>query len=85
MTKISYSTSKFWDKITSIPKKSHCAVIKKSLILYITLNTKNTPVWAKTAILSALIYFISPFGAYPDLSISIEKCPLSASNIARLK
>lgn len=50
MSNTSYSTSKFWDKITAIPKKSHCAVIKKSLILYVILNAKNTPIWAKTAI-----------------------------------
>ena len=37
------------------------------MLLYDTLKRDSTPIWAKTAILGALGYFICPVDAIPDL------------------
>ena len=42
-------------------------VIEKALILYYCLQDDDTPAWAKTTIIGALGYFISPIDAIPDL------------------
>jgi uncharacterized membrane protein YkvA (DUF1232 family) len=62
----SYSSSKFWKKISAIPKQTECATIKKALTLYVILPESDTPVWVKTAIVSVLGYLIIPFDAYFD-------------------
>jgi uncharacterized membrane protein YkvA (DUF1232 family) len=37
-----------------------------SIVLWEALKDKDTPLWAKTTIMSALAYFIWPFDAIPD-------------------
>ena len=41
-------------------------VIEKVLILYYAAEDPNTPIWAKTTILSSIAYFIFPQDAIPD-------------------
>lgn len=43
-------------------------VIDKVLRLYYALQDKDTPIWAKSIIVGALAYFISPLDAIPDIT-----------------
>lgn len=63
----SYSEDNFWNKITKMPGNAGCAVLRAAFTLYVLLREKTTPVWAKTAVIGALGYFIFPFDAIPDI------------------
>lgn len=62
-----YSDNAFWEKVITYAKSAGLNVIETALKLYYTLQDEDTPKWAKTAIYGALIYFISPIDAFPDL------------------
>jgi len=61
-----FSEESFWDKLKNFAIKAGKEVIEKALALYYCLQDKDTPVWAKTVIVGALGYFISPIDAIPD-------------------
>ncbi len=61
-----YSESSFWDKVKKFAVNAGSKVIFNALILYYTLQSTETPAWAKTAILAALGYFIAPLDIIPD-------------------
>ena len=61
-----YSESAFWAKVKRFAKKAGVKVIYLALLLYYALISPNTPGWAKTAIISALAYFICPIDLIPD-------------------
>lgn len=63
-----YSESSLFDKILKVAKKAGINVIYAALILFYTLQKATTPGWAKTAIIGALGYFISPLDVIPDLT-----------------
>jgi uncharacterized membrane protein YkvA (DUF1232 family) len=62
-----YSESSFWDKVKKFAIKAGSNVIYAALKLYYTLQSTETPAWAKTVILGALGYFIAPVDAIPDV------------------
>lgn len=62
-----YTESSYWDKTKGFAKAAGVEVIDKSLQLYYTLQDPATPLWAKTVIVGALGYFISPIDAIPDV------------------
>ncbi len=62
-----FSEDSFWTKVKDFAIKAGKEVIEKALILYYCLQDPDTPIWAKTAIIGALGYFISPIDAIPDL------------------
>ncbi|KIM10283.1 MAG: hypothetical protein KU37_10810 [Sulfuricurvum sp. PC08-66] len=62
-----FSEDGFWEKIKNFALKAGKEVVEKALILYYVLQEKSTPIWAKSAIIGALGYFISPLDAIPDL------------------
>jgi len=62
-----YSENTFWDKVKSFATVAGKEVIEKALQLYYALQQPSTPVWAKTVIVGALGYFISPIDAIPDV------------------
>ena len=64
---VSYTEEKFWNKITRMPGDTGCAVLRVACTLYVLLRESSTPVWAKTAIIGALGYFIFPLDAIPDI------------------
>jgi len=64
---MSYDEGSFWEKIKNFAKKAGKEVIEKALILFYTLQDPETPLWAKTVIVGALGYFISPIDAIPDV------------------
>ncbi len=63
----SYGEGSFWSKCQGALKSAGAEVLEVALKLYYALQRPETPVWAKTAILGALGYFISPVDVIPDV------------------
>lgn len=63
-----YDDGGFWLKVKKFAVKAGGEIIEKALILYYTLKDSDTPKWAKTTIIGALGYFISPIDAIPDFT-----------------
>lgn len=63
-----YSESSFWEKAQSVLKAAGEQVLRLALKLYFSAQDTDTPVWAKTAIYSALGYFICTIDAIPDIT-----------------
>lgn len=63
-----YSDSGFLKKGVDCAKTAGKDVIEKALYLYYAYGHPNVPVWAKTTIVGALGYFISPIDAIPDFT-----------------
>lgn len=61
-----YSDSSYWNKVKNVAKLAGKEVIEIALQLYYALQQPETPAWAKTIIIGALGYFISPIDAIPD-------------------
>lgn len=61
-----YSDERFWRKLTRFGKHAGREVARKALQLYFVLKRPDVPVWAKSTIIGALGYFISPLDAVPD-------------------
>ncbi|QQE74289.1 DUF1232 domain-containing protein [Brevibacillus composti] len=62
-----YSEESFWTKVKKFAKKAGGKVVYVALLLYYALQNPKTPAWAKTVILGALGYFISPLDVMPDM------------------
>lgn len=62
----SFDESGFWSKIAGAVKSAGREVIEKALWLYYAAQRPETPAWAKSAIYSALAYFILPIDLIPD-------------------
>lgn len=62
-----YSDSGFWNKVKNFALSAGREVTEKALWLYYAAQEKDTPLWAKTAIFSALAYFICPVDSVPDV------------------
>lgn len=62
-----YSEEGFWKKGAEFAKLAGKEVVEKALQMYYALQDPNTPAWAKTVIVGALGYFISPVDAIPDI------------------
>lgn len=85
--KRSYSDQKFWKKLKSLPGTAGCKIIRTAVTLYAVLTQSHIPLWAKTSIILALGYFISPVDAIPDFIIPagyIDDLAVMASVLARL-
>lgn len=67
MSKIEYSEGSFWAKIKSYALSAGSEVVETALKLFYALEDKDTPAWARTIIIGALVYFIAPMDAVPDL------------------
>lgn len=63
-----YSEEKFWDKVKKNALKAGAELMEKALSMYEALKDEDTPAWAKTTIIGALGYFISPIDAIPDIT-----------------
>ncbi|WP_087718571.1 YkvA family protein [Salinicola salarius] len=61
-----YSDERFWRKLTRFGKRAGREVALKALQLYFVLKRPDVPLWAKSTIIGALGYFISPLDAIPD-------------------
>lgn len=63
-----YSDASFWDKVKNFAKAAGEKALEPALKMYYASKDADTPVWAKTTILGALGYFISPIDAIPDIT-----------------
>ena len=63
-----YSESSFWNKVKKFASKAGSKVIYTALKLYYTMQSPDTPAWAKAVIIGALGYFISPIDVIPDIT-----------------
>lgn len=63
-----FTDSGFWNKVKLFGRQAGREVIERALWLYYAAQQPNTPKWAKSVILGALAYFISPLDAIPDLT-----------------
>ena len=61
------SEDKFWKNAKKHAMMAGKAVIFQVLTLLHTMRDKETPLWAKSTILGALVYFICPLDAIPDV------------------
>ncbi len=66
-----YSDESFWTKLKGFALNAGREVVEKALTLYYTAQNPNVPVWAKTVVVGALTYFISPVDAIPDILVGI--------------
>jgi uncharacterized membrane protein YkvA (DUF1232 family) len=64
---IAFTEKSFWEKVAHVAKAAGREIIEKALIMYYAATDKDTPVWAKTVLISALGYFICPIDAIPDV------------------
>lgn len=67
MKRDEYNENAFWEKVKTYAVDAGREVIEAALKLYYSLQDPDTPAWAKTIIVGALIYFITPTDAVPDL------------------
>jgi uncharacterized membrane protein YkvA (DUF1232 family) len=63
-----YSEKSLFDKFKIVAQKAGIIVVYASLVLYYTLQDADIPLWAKSTIVGALGYFISPIDAIPDFT-----------------
>lgn len=63
-----FSDHFFWKKLKHYAVQAGLKTIYTALCLYHAYKRPDTPVWAKTVILGALTYFISPIDIIPDLT-----------------
>jgi len=61
-----YSEERFWRKLIRFGKRAGREVAMKALQLYFVLKRPDVPFWAKSTIIGALGYFISPLDTIPD-------------------
>ncbi len=61
-----FSEKSLWDKLKRFGRIAGSKVVYLVLVLYYALFSRNTPGWARTVIISALVYFICPIDAIPD-------------------
>lgn len=64
-----FSDARFWRKLTRFGKRAGHGVALKALQLYFVLKRPDVPIWAKSTIIGALGYFISPLDAIPDFIV----------------
>lgn len=57
----------FWRKLKALAKRAGRPLIEACLLLYYTRQQAHLPFWAKLLIYGALVYFIAPIDAIPDL------------------
>jgi uncharacterized membrane protein YkvA (DUF1232 family) len=68
---VTYSEESFWAKLKKFYFTAGKEVVEKALMLYYTAQNPGVPTWAKTVVVGALTYFISPVDAIPDILVGI--------------
>lgn len=66
-SQVEYSDESFWKKLKKFALTAGKEVVEKALTLYYTAQNPNVPAWAKTVVVGALTYFVSPVDAIPDI------------------
>jgi uncharacterized membrane protein YkvA (DUF1232 family)/uncharacterized tellurite resistance protein B-like protein len=68
---LAFSEENFWTKLKKFALTAGREVVEKALTLYYTAQNPNVPAWAKTVVVGALTYFISPVDAIPDILVGV--------------
>ena len=68
---LAFSDEGFWTKLKKFALSAGREVVEKALTLYYTAQNPNVPAWAKTVVVGALTYFISPVDAIPDMLVGV--------------
>ena len=63
-----FSVEKFWKKLLHLAVHAGTKGVYSALLLFYAYRRKETPAWAKSIILGALGYLLTPIDAIPDLS-----------------
>lgn len=63
-----YGERDFWAKVAACARSAGREIVETALQLYYAAQSPDTPLWAKTAIYSALGYFISTVDIIPDFT-----------------
>lgn len=63
-----YSDEGFWEKVTRGAKSLGTKVLRPGFELYYSLESSDTPMWAKSVAVGALGYFILPIDLVPDFA-----------------
>jgi uncharacterized membrane protein YkvA (DUF1232 family) len=61
-----YAAESFRRTARRVARRAGRELIEKALLLYYVLRDGDTPAWARTVIIGALGYFVSPLDAMPD-------------------
>jgi uncharacterized membrane protein YkvA (DUF1232 family) len=61
-----YSESRFWQKLSELPRSVGSELVMQALLLYVVLTDERTPLWAKGLAAGGLVYLILPLDAVPD-------------------
>jgi len=57
----------FWQKVGGVARVAGRQVLSPAMLLFYVLKRADTPAWAKAIVVGALVYFISPIDAIPDV------------------
>jgi len=60
--------NRLWKKLNRFARTAGAKLVYATLLMYYAFRRKDTPAWAKTAILGAITYFLSPIDFIPDLT-----------------
>lgn len=63
-----FNESAFWGKLKQFAQAAGIKTVYSALLLYYAYQRKETPAWAKRAVMGVLGYFIMPLDIIPDLS-----------------
>lgn len=63
-----YGEEGFWAKLLNSARNAGREAVETALQLYYAARSPDTPLWARTAIYSALGYFINTFDVIPDFT-----------------
>ena len=61
-----FDSEGFFEGLSGVARKAGREVIEKVLVAYYVAMDSATPVWARTSLISALVYFGFPLDAVPD-------------------
>lgn len=63
-----FSENRFWQKLSKISRGVGIKVVYSALLLYYAYRRRETPIWARSIILGALGYLLTPIDLIPDLT-----------------
>lgn len=63
-----YTEKKLWSKIARFAQRMGIKTVYTTLLMFFAYKRKETPRWAKSIVVGALGYLISPIDLLPDLT-----------------
>lgn len=63
-----FSEKRFWSKLEKNARSVGIKLVYSALLLYYAFRRRETPIWARSIILGALGYLLTPIDLLPDLT-----------------